>query len=164
MKKLLCLIVGMVAIAIGVVQSTEMLGIGREEFIRGSASLTNVYVGTTARADLQNYNAATLRLYVASGGGAATFSIKPQWSDNATGGTATNWVDESVLVAGTASGGEQVYTNLSRVIQIKSTEGGYIERYNRLARFFRVSVKSDTASPTWSSIKGVEVSVTPVTQ
>ncbi len=153
---------GLGVLGVTLLHAGEMLGIGPEEILRGNDVMTNVYVGTRA-ADLQLYNSVTLRIKVASGTSAATFSIKPQWTDD-THFSTTNWIDESVLVAGATSAGEQVYTNLSRVIQVPSTNGTYIERYNRLARHFRVSVKSSVASPEWSSLKGVQITVTPLNQ
>lgn len=128
----------------------------RQVIWRANSTLTNSYTTNSAYADLENWGSAAMSFRVNSGTGAETLSIKTQWSHDR-----SSWVDESVLVAGTASGGEQVYTNLSRVIQMTTTNSAYIERFNRLSRFLRVTIKSSAASPsTFGS--GLEVEVMPV--
>lgn len=109
--------------------------------IRAAAVGTASYVASTA-VDLDQFGSITLRCLTAVPN-AETFSIKPQWSsDN------TNWSDERVL-SGTTSGTERLETPLSRVIQLDATAANeYVERFNRLARWYRVVVKSTGTTAT----------------
>lgn len=104
--------------------------------IRAAAVMTNAYVGSTA-VDMVSASSVVIRALVTVTA-SETISMKSQWSIDG-----TLWSDESALVLGTATSTEQPYTYLSRVIQIDaSAANSYIERYNRMARYFRVAVKS----------------------
>ena len=105
--------------------------------IRAAAVLTNAYVGSTT-VDMASAESVVVRALVTVTN-AETISMKPQWSidDSA-------WSDESVLTNATISGTEIQYGPSSRVIQIDaSAANSYIERFNRLARYFRIAVKSN---------------------
>ena len=94
--------------------------------------------------DLKNANAVTIRNTVDVTSTTNLWSFKAQWSDNR-----SNWVDEVVILPGTSNATEQPYLARSRVIVLVLTNGSeYTERFNRLHRFFRLSVKGDLPANT----------------
>lgn len=117
--------------------STSGAAPGAATVIRASAVLTASYVGSTA-VDLAGASAVVVRALVTVTNAAEVFSLKPQWSiDNSA------WSDEYVLGNSTISSTENQFTPYSRVIQIDaSAANDYIEKYNRVARYFRIAVKS----------------------
>ena len=107
------------------------------------AVLTNAYSGAVSSAvDLESYDGLALTLKVTTAQ-AKTCNLKFQWSHDDSA-----YFDELVEVQGSAASGEQPYTILSRVIQIDMTSTGnlYIARLRRMARYFRVTMKSDATT------------------
>lgn len=89
----------------------------------------------------------TVEVVVSGTPEAVTASLKPQWSTDG-----VTWYDEPVNVAGTAGGGEQPYTRLSKRFDfsVNSSGGVYTETFNRWGndRYFRVAIKGGSATTT----------------
>lgn len=108
-----------------------------EQTLLSSATLTGSYQYSSIFT-LTNGNSLTVRVAVDTAE-SVTASLKPQWSIDG-----TTWVDEQQLVAGTVAAGEAPYTISSKRVDVdlSSTSNAYMERYNRLATYFRVAYKS----------------------
>jgi hypothetical protein len=121
----------------------------------GTLRLTNVWTYSRP-VDLEKWSGLTARAVVVSPDSARTVSLKDQWADDR-----TNWVDEVVLTAGVASGGEVPMTPSVRVVQFSGTNNtAYVERFVRVKRWWRAGIRADAASSTGT----VAISAAPMTQ
>ena len=128
--------------------------LGAATSLRADAVLTTAYVASSS-VDLKSYDSVSVRVAVGAVADAArTGNIKFQWSiDDLT------WNDEPINVNGTPSGTELHQTPYSRVIDLNLASGRmYIERFERLMRYFRVSVKSDAATAATVLIESFKLS------
>lgn len=120
---------------------------GAPTTIRANAVLTSSYVASSV-IDLKSYDSVSVGLIIGTTN-AETISTKFQWStDNSA------WFDEQVITNGTASGGEQPQTANSKRVDISGATAGniYMERFRRLARYFRTVSKSGGTTATLSVI------------
>ncbi len=115
--------------------------------------LTNIYVASDP-VDLQSYSGVTMTWSVGVTQALATCSLKPQWGKTDHTGTNIVWADEIIISEAAAAGGTIEQTPYSRVVllTLNGTNANYrelySERFNRLDRYFRVSMKSDVATGT----------------
>lgn len=154
MRKLLVNL-AVIALVVGIVgsllhgQSEYASQVMRLPFImRPMALVTNTeyQVNPTMGVDMVNYNTFLLKVKTGQAQTNQTTRMKYQWSD-----TTNHFVDEGVLTAGTIVTSEAPYTVASRVIVLDATNANsdvYVERVNRLGRYFRIAVKQSAASST----------------
>lgn len=95
--------------------------------------------------DLLSYDSALIYYTVVLGESAKTATIKWQWSLDG-----TNWGDEPVDVAGTASGTVQPFTAYSRETTISMATTGYIYpvRVHRMGAYLRAGFASASSPAT----------------
>lgn len=116
--------------------------------IRSDSTLTSSYVASDA-VDLQNFNSLAITARVGTTQATKVANLKFQWSHDG-----SIWTDEPVKITGsitgTPEGGnhEQHFTIPSNVIDIAmdTVNNGFVARFARTARFFRVLAKSDAVT------------------
>lgn len=124
---------------------------GAATTIRANAVCTASYVASSV-VDLKSYDSVSVGAIIGTTG-SETISIKFQWSMDTSIATPL-WFDEGVISYGTASGGEQPETFNSKRVDVSGASAGqvYIERFRRLARYFRIVAKSTGTTATLSVI------------
>jgi len=138
MKKLLIPILSLFLIATSYASSMSVK--------RTAATITTSYVATT-QIECADDHQVTCEVTVSGTPEAITASLVPQWSTDG-----TNWIDEPVNVAGTATATEQPYTRLSKRFDFSINSSGLVftETFTRWGsnRYFRIKIKGGSASTT----------------
>lgn len=116
--------------------------VGAVEVIRPSAVLSGTYVSSNP-VDLENHNSVVIEVEATVAQAATTVNLKFQWGIRDVTGT-IQWTDETALADSAVSGTELPQTPYSRRVDLSIASTGiiYKERFNRLARFFRIQAKS----------------------
>lgn len=135
------------------------VNVGAPTAIFTNQNLTNAYVFSSV-VNLQSYDSLAIMAVTSTRSASNIWDtgqaiMKYQWAMTTnSGGT---WADEPVLTAGTATSTEQPYTYLAKTVQISLGTNLYFpDRVRRLAKFFRVGVKS-TNSFTTNALLRVDV-------
>lgn len=121
--------------------------LGKIERIRPVGTLTGSYVASNI-VNLGTFSGVSLIVDIGTAQTSKVVSVKPQWGFKDENNVMV-WIAEPRMTDAAASAGEIVQTPSARVISVQLDSanaaymGGYIERFNRLAEFFRVLVKSD---------------------
>jgi len=113
-------------------------------------TLTASYVASDS-IDLKSYDSAVVLIEVPTNQASKTANVKFEWSNDG-----TTFVPEYALNPGTIASGDQPYTPVQKRVDVDmasgTTSAPYIERVRRLARYFRIKVKSDGV--TTGTVKG----------
>lgn len=126
-----------VALAVAASAHGQSVRDGAPSALVVNSTLTNVWTAGDSL-DLKSYDSVALVMRTTTNQATGLAQIKFQWSNDN-----TVWADEAVLAAGTAGSVEQPYSALARVVQVPMTNSiVYVERFRRVARYFRPSVSS----------------------
>jgi len=116
---------------------------------------TGTYTDNTTALDLLNYNSVTVVYKVALQEAGKTATVKARWSVDG-----TNFYDEPVAVNGATAGTDALGTLLYTVglagrvvsLALDTTGQGKIERFNRLARYFKVAYAGNATATTGAKL------------
>jgi hypothetical protein len=124
------------------------IGEGSPISLRDALELTDSFVASTA-IDLKSYDSVALMFEVSATDAAHTMTIAYDWSNDLVDASAsvTNWYNETIETAGTASGGALASASSIRTTTVDlAVAQNPIMRLRRMGRWFRVRVKGDTST------------------